>query len=409
MNESDLSIPRKSYMDWLIRWQGRPLIKVVSGVRRSGKSTLFELYRAHLLENGVGPEQIIALNFEDVAYEHLLHYRKLYDYINTLLLPDRLNYIFLDEIQHVENFEKAVDSLFIKKNCDVYITGSNAYFMSGELATLLSGRYVELQMLPLSFAEFNHCLALRGDRPRKEEAFQAYISRSSFPYLSRVAASVGEIADYLRGIYNTVLLKDIVARLRIPDVNSLENVTKFLLHNVGSRVSPAKIANTLKSEGKGIDPKTVDRYLRGLTDSLILYEAQRFNIKGRQYLSTQSKYYCVDAALRNTLVRGREGDLGHLLENIVYLELRRRDGRVHVGETAGGSEVDFVCETGDGLEYYQVAWTALDEAILRRELAPLTKIQDNYPKYLLTMDTIFSEANYQGIRKRNVLDWLLER
>jgi predicted AAA+ superfamily ATPase len=409
MAETELNIPRKSYMDWLLRWKDRQLIKVVSGVRRSGKSTLFEQYRSHLLELGVRQEQIIALNFEDVTYDELLNYRKLYDYISERLLPGQMNYIFLDEIQHVESFEKAVDSLFIKKNCDVYITGSNAYFMSGELATLLSGRYVELKILPLSFAEFCIGLEMRGETLRKDEAFQAYLSQSSFPYLSRIPTSTGETADYLRGIYNTVLLKDVVARLRIPDVNALENVTKFLLHNIGSRVSPTKIANTLKSEGKGVDPKTVDRYLRGLTDSLILYEAQRFNIKGRQYLSTQSKYYCVDTALRNILVRGRESDAGHLLENIVYLELLRRFDRVFVGETTGGGEVDFVVEIGDGLEYYQVAWTTLDESILRRELAPLNKIRDNYPKNLLTMDTVLSEANYDGIRKHSVLDWLLEK
>lgn len=408
MMESELNIPRKAYMDWLLHWKDRQLVKVVSGVRRSGKSTLFDHYRMVLIEAGVRQEQIIALNFEDVTFEDLLHYRKLYAHIEDRLLPDQMNYIFLDEIQHVEGFEKAVDSLFIKKNCDVYMTGSNAYFLSGELATLLSGRYVELKILPLSFAEFSGGREMRGEVLRKDEAFQSYLSQSSFPYLSRIPASAGETADYLRGIYNTVLLKDIVARLRIPDVNTLENVTKFLLHNVGSQVSPTKIANTLKSEGKGVDPKTVDRYLRGLTDSLILYEAQRFDIKGRQYLATRSKYYCVDVALRNTLVRGRASDAGHLLENIVYLELLRRYDRVFVGELANGSEIDFVIETSDGLAYYQVAWTAMDEGTLRRELAPLIKIQDNYPKFLLTMDVILGNANYDGIAKRNVLDWLLE-
>jgi len=324
------------------------------------------------------------------------------------LRPERMNYIFLDEIQHVASFEKAVDSLFIKSNCDVYVTGSNAYFMSGELATLLSGRYVELKMLPLSFAEFYRALALRGEEPRRDEAFHSYLTRSSFPYLARVPSSAGETADYLRGIYNTVLLKDVVARLRIPDVNALENVAKFLLHNIGSRVSPTKIAATLKSAGKGIDAKTVDRYLRGLTDSLILYEAQRFNIKGRQYLSTLSKYYCVDAALRNTLVRGAGSDAGHVLENVVYLELLRRYRRVMVGETTGGGEVDFVVESDGGFEYYQVAWSATDETVLLRELAPLRQIRDNYPKFLLTMDVVFGDSDFAGIRKRNVLDWLLE-
>ena len=408
MSDSAMNIPRPSYLDWLIRWRDRQIIKVVSGVRRAGKSTLFALFRAYLLENGARSDQIIALNFEDVAFEDLLDYRRLHDHIGERLRPERMNYIFLDEIQHVASFEKAVDSLFIKSNCDVYVTGSNAYFMSGELATLLSGRYVELKMLPLSFAEFYRALALRGEEPRRDEAFHSYLTRSSFPYLARVPSSAGETADYLRGIYNTVLLKDVVARLRIPDVNALENVAKFLLHNIGSRVSPTKIAATLKSAGKGIDAKTVDRYLRGLTDSLILYEAQRFNIKGRQYLSTLSKYYCVDAALRNTLVRGAGSDAGHVLENVVYLELLRRYRRVMVGETTGGGEVDFVVESDGGFEYYQVAWSATDETVLLRELAPLRQIRDNYPKFLLTMDVVFGDSDFAGIRKRNVLDWLLE-
>ena len=407
MPDAELHIPRQSYLDWLIRWKDRQIIKVVSGVRRSGKSTLFELYRAYLLENGVDQEQIIALNFEDIALEELLDYRQLYSHIAGRLQADRMTYIFLDEIQMVENFEKAVDSLFITKNCDVHITGSNAYFMSGELATLLSGRYVELKMLPLSFAEFHAGLLLRGVQARQDEAFQSYLTRGSFPYLSRVMATATETADYLLSIYSTVLLKDVVARLRVPDVNALENVTKFLLHNIGNRVSPAKIANTMKSAGKAIDAKTVDRYLRGLTDSLILYEARRFNIKGRQYLSTQSKYYCVDLALRNTLVRGADSDAGHLLENVVYLELLRRHQRVFVGKADDG-EVDFVTESEGGLAYYQVAWTATDESVLRRELTPLRKIKDNYPKLLLTMDTVFADGDFDGISKRNVLDWLLE-
>ncbi|EGO64691.1 ATP-binding protein [Acetonema longum] len=408
MFDSQINIPRKAYMDWLLRWKDRQIIKVVSGVRRSGKSTLFELYRSHLMQIGVAERQIIALNFEDIAYEDYLDYRKLYAFIEARLLSDRMNYIFLDEIQHVNSFERVVDSLFIKNNCDVYITGSNAYFMSGELATLLSGRYVELKMLPLSFSEFYEGLALHDRQLSKEEAFQAYLTQSSFPYLSRFPGTSAETLDYLRGVYNTVLLKDVVARLRIPDVNALENVAKFLLHNIGNKIAPTKIANTLKSDGKGVDPKTVDRYIRGLTDSLLLYEANRFNIKGRMYLSSQSKYYCVDTALRNAFVRGKESDAGHVLENVVYLELLRRSGRVFVGVADNEGEVDFVTEDGDSLAYYQVAWTALDESILHRELTPLRRIKDNHPKTLLTMDVLFSEGNYDGILKRNVLDWLLE-
>jgi predicted AAA+ superfamily ATPase len=234
------------------------------------------------------------------------------------------------------------------------------------------------------------------------------MNQGSFPYLVRFQSSPPEVLDYLHGIYNTVLLKDIVARLKIPDVNALENVTKFMLHNVGNKVSPAKIANTLKSEGKGMDQKTVDRYLRGLTDSLMLYEANRYNIKGRQYLTTHSKYYAVDVALRNTLVRGKESDAGRLLENIVYLELLRRGYRVSVGTFHDGGEVDFVAENAGNMAYYQVAATATDEGVLKRELSPLRRINDNYPKYLLTLEVMFGKADYDGIMKRNVLEWLIE-
>ena len=399
-------IERKEYLDWQVRWREQQIIKVVSGVRRCGKSTLFAIYRDWLLSQGVDERQIIAINFEDIDYEHLTGYRALYDYIKGLLLPDRMNYIFLDEIQHVEQFEKAVDSLFIKDNCDVYITGSNAYFMSGELATLLSGRYVELKMLPLSFREF--CSGLRsGAAQTNAQKFDAYLRMSSFPYALRLPGTGREVQEYLTDLYNTVLLKDVVARARIADVTSLEAVTKFLLHNIGSRVSATKIANTLKSAGKGVDQKTVDKYMRSLTDSLLIYEAARYNIKGKQYLSTQSKYYAVDVALRNTLVKGAASDIGHILENIVYLELLRRGERVFVGELEDG-EVDFVTVGPEGTVYYQVAATTLDEEVLKRELAPLQRISDNYPKLLLTLDEVFATADYDGIQKRNVLDWLLE-
>lgn len=401
-------IRRKAYLDWLICHKDKQLIKVVSGVRRCGKSTLFDIYREHLLQNGVDERQITFLNFEDVENEDFMEYRALYDHIKARLLDDRMNYIFLDEVQHVEQFEKAVNSLFLKENCDVHITGSNAYFMSGELATWLSGRYVELKMLPLSFAEF--CSGLPEDRRElsKNEKFNQYLELSSFPYVLRYHYGPKEAREYLRDIYNTVLLKDIVARLRVSDVNMLENVTKFLLHNIGNRVSPSKIAGILKSQGKGVDQKTVDRYIRGLTDSLMVYEAGRYNIRGKQFLTQQNKYYAVDVALRNILVRGKDSDIGHILENVVYLELRRRGYEVSVGQLDDGSEVDFIAVSSSNTIYYQVSASTLAEDTLKRELAPFRKISDNYPKYLLTLDEAFGDADYEGIQKRNVLDWLLE-
>lgn len=398
-------IERYEYLDWLKTWKEKQIIKVVSGVRRCGKSTLFELFREFLIENGVKQNQIISINFEDIEFEPLTEYHTLYSYITERLKSDEMNYIFLDEIQHVEHFEKAVDSLFLKENCDVYITGSNAYFMSGELATLLSGRYVELKMLPLSFKEF--CSGFEPDESLTvRDKFNLYIEQGSFPYLLKYKRTVSESKTYLRDIYNSVLLKDIVARLKISDVTTLENVTKFLLHNIGNIVSPSKIANTLVSQGKGVDQKTVDKYLRGLTDSLILYEAHRYNIKGKMFLKTNCKYYAVDTGLRNTLVRGSDSDTGHILENIVYLELIRRGYDVYVGQLDDG-EIDFVAVKENDISYYQVSATTLDEDVLKRELAPLKKVSDNYPKYLLTLDDIFSEADYDGIKKINTVKWLL--
>ncbi len=397
-------IERKQYLDWLIRWRERDIIKIVSGVRRCGKSTMFDIYRDYLLKNGVDERQIVAINFEDIEFGHLTDYRLLYEYVKPLLVPEKMTYVFLDEIQYVTGFEKAVDSLFIKPNVDLYITGSNAYFMSGELATMLSGRYVELRMLPLSFQEFSS--GLRTRELSKGQRFNAYLALGSFPYTVRFNLGEREAREYIRDIYNTVLLKDVVARLRISDVTSLENVTRFLLHNIGNKVSPTKIANTMKSAGKGVDQKTVDRYIRGLTDAMLLYEARRYNIKGKQYLTTQSKYFAVDIALRNALVASSESDIGHILENVVYLELLRRGCEVCVGEM-GDSEVDLVAVAPNKTSYFQVAATTLDESVLRRELAPLRRIPDNHPKYLLTLDEVFGEANYQGIRKVNLLDWLL--
>lgn len=386
-------IDRPEYLEWLKRWKEKQIIKVVSGVRRCGKSTLFDIYKDWLKQNGVEVTQIISINFESIEFEPLTDYHALYEHISSRLLPDKVNYIFLDEIQHVPH-------------CDVYITGSNAYFMSGELATVLTGRYVELKMLPLSFAEF--CSSLNTPETLgNTQKFNLYLIQSSFPYLAKYKVTERESNDYLRDIYNSVLLKDIVARLKISDVTTLENVTKFLFHNIGNPVSVAKIVNTLKSQGKGADQKTIGKYLHGLTDSLLLYEAPRYNLKGKMFLSTNSKYYAVDLTLRNMLVRGRDTDIGHILENIVYLELRRRGYEVYVGQF-DDIEVDFVAVSGEETIYYQVSATTLDENVLQRELTPLRKIRDNYPKYLLTLDEAFGTADYDGIKKMNVVEWLLD-
>ena len=399
-------LERTDYLNWLIRWKDNQIIKVVSGVRRCGKSTLFEIYQDYLLEEGVLSEQITAVNFEDLEFEELRDYKALYRYVESRLVPDRMNYIFLDEIQHVGDFEKAVDSLFLKKNCDVYITGSNAYFMSGELATLLTGRYVELSMMPLSFREFCDGLEDTGRSMSSGEKFDRYIRTGSFPYVLKYGYGEQEAKEYMTGIYHSILLNDIVKRLKIADVNMLEEVTRFLMHNIGNRTSPTTIAGTMISNRKKIDQKTVDRYIRGLTDSLLFYEVRRYNIKGRQFLTTMNKYYVCDVSMRNMLVRGQDSDIGHILENLVYLELRRRYAEVYVGQLEKTGEVDFVAMEEGNPVYFQVAQTTLDAGVLTRELAPLKQIKDNYPKYLLTLDEVFGEMNYDGIRKINVLKWM---
>ena len=400
-------IPRTEYLDWLCRWRDKQIIKVVSGVRRCGKSTLFTLFKQNLLKQGVDEKQIISINFEAMEFEALRDYHTLYQYINDHLQQDCKNYIFLDEVQHCTEYQKAVDSLFIKDNCDIYLTGSNAYFMSGELATVLSGRYVELKMLPLSFKEFVSSFAPENVDISIQEKFNLYLDYGSFPFLARYNSFDSDAYNYLRDVYNTIILNDIVKRLKITDVNALDKVTKFIADNIGNIVSINKIANTLKSGGKSIDNKTVEKYLQGLVDALFLYKAPRFNIKGKQLLTNMPKYYIVDIGMRNILIRNKESDIGHIIENLAYLELMRRGYDVYVGDIDKG-EVDFVAIKNNQTEYYQISATTLNPDTLARELAPLQSVQDNYPKYLLTLDELFGEANYNGIQKKNLIKWLLE-
>lgn len=410
-----IRIDRKEYLDFLVKSKDRQIIKVVSGVRRCGKSTLFEIYKDFLLENGVEKNQIISINFEDMDYEELTDYKKLYEYIKSKMIGDKKNYIFLDEIQHVDKFEKVVDSLFIKENTDLYITGSNAYFMSSELATLLSGRYIELKMLPLSFKEYYQAKLEYEKMEQKEnrisktliQYYNEYIVNSSFPYALQLDSDLKNIHEYLSGIYNSVLLKDIVARLKISDVMRLESVVKYIFDNIGNLTSLSKIANTLTSMGRKTDAKTIEKYIRGLTDSLLVHEVSRYNIKGKEFLSTLSKYYVADLGLRQMILGNRNIDMGHILENVIYLELLRRKGNVYVGQF-DKNEIDFVVINSNEIEYYQVALTVLDENTLKRELDAFKNIKDNYPKYLITLDDVMVNTDYDGIKVVNALEWLLE-
>lgn len=382
----------------------KAIIKVITGVRRCGKSTLMQLFQKELLQSGVSEKQIISINFEDYDFVELRNAKALYQHVVARLVEGTPNYVFLDEIQHVDNYADVVDALFVKENVDLYITGSNAYLLSSEIATLLSGRYVELQLLPLSFKEYVNATGNANDLERK---YADYITFSSFPYAMAFDREVQMTNDYLRGIYSTIVLKDVMHRHSIGDAMMLENVMAFMADNIGNTLSVKKIADTLTSSGRKVDVKTIEKYLSALCQSFILYPAKRYNIKGRQLLKTMEKYYLVDVALRNTLLGSANADFGRILENVVYLELLRRYPNVYIGKT-DAFEIDFVAVNMQEVAYYQVAATVRDEATLERELHPLKMVKDNYPKTVLSLD-VAPVAYHNGIKIQNVLDWLLEQ
>lgn len=395
-------IQREEYLNKLIALKDKKIIKVVTGVRRCGKSKLLEMYRQWLLEQGVEEERIVSINFEDLDFEDLTDYRKLHTYLKEHLVKDNMTYIFLDEIQNVEQFPKVVDSLYIKDNVDIYITGSNAHMLSSEIATLLSGRYIQIEMLPLSFKEYMISTGSMNDRGIK---YVDYLQNSSFPYTLELEGQSDEIRNYLEGLYNTIVVKDIINHSKISEPMMLKSILKFIFDNIGNPLSSKKIADTMTSSGRKIDTRTVEKYLDALTESYIIYQAKRYNIKGKQYLKTLEKYYVVDIGLRLMLLGSKQIDAGRILENIVYLELLRRGYDVYVGKV-DEFEVDFVAQNGKGTTYFQVALSVRDEKTLERELRSLRAIKDHYPKILLTMDDD-PEVHYDGIRRINARDWLL--
>lgn len=396
-------IVREAYLNKLIALKDKQLIKVITGVRRSGKSTLLEIFQEYLVGHGIEREQIISINFEDYEYRYLRNPDQLYQYIKERLSENSYTYIFLDEIQHVDNFQEVVDGLYIKKNVDIYITGSNANMLSGELATLLSGRYVEISILPLSFKEYAENVA---DNKTLMQKYNDYITYGSFPYVLELEKNPGEVQDYIEGIYNTVVVKDIIGRKRVTDPMMLESIVLFTLDNIGNQLSTKKIADTMTSAGRKIDVRTVEKYINSLQECYILYQARRYNIKGKQLLRSLEKYYAVDMGLRYAMLGSKAFDVGHVLENVVYLELLRRGYKVYVGKV-DELEVDFVSVKPQGITYFQVSATVRDSKTLERELASLKAINDSHPKYLLTLDED-PDANYDGIIRTNVLNWLMQ-
>ena len=400
-------IERNEYLNVLKRFKDKELIKVITGIRRCGKSTLLEMYKDYLLDSGIIEDQIISINLEDLKYNFIEDYMSLYNYICDNLKANKKNYVFIDEVQKINEFQKAVDSLYIKKNVDLYITGSNANLLSSELATLLSGRYIEIKMLPLSFKEYKDAYKdLNND-----ELYQKYISYGSLPYTTNLDTE-DDVSMYLSSIYNDIIIKDVMARKKIQDETMLRSVANFAMDNIGSLVSTNNIANTMASDGRDINVRTVERYLEGFTESFFLYKASRYDIKGKQYLKTGEKYYVSDLGLRYFILGRKIGDYGHVLENVVYLELLRRGYDVFIGKV-DEYEIDFVALNNDGKIYVQVAETlkgtdANDTKILDRELRSLKKIDDNYEKIILTSDKT-PLANEEGIKIRNVYDWLLDK
>lgn len=396
-------VKREEYLAKLRQLKDKRIIKVITGVRRSGKSTLLELFKRELLELGTMGEQVQSYNFEDMGLT--VDVTKLHQEIRRRLVPNQKNYIFLDEIQNIKDWEKLADSLFIRDDVDLYLTGSNAFMLSGELATLLSGRYIEVSILPLSFKEY---LELHNDKTDLTNKFADYMWNGGFPQSFEMFEQSAQLGvDYLRGIYTTIILKDVVTRDGADDAEALENILKFAFQNIGSLVSPNKIADYMKANYRTIDPRKVERLLSVSKDGFILYAVDRFDIKGKELLQTQQKYYLVDTGLRRVLLgQSTSQDTGHILENVVYLELLRRGYQVWTGKTKSGKEVDFVARNYEGeLEYYQVTETMRGDETRKRELAALNNIDDHNRKYIITLDA--GKQNHNGIQQINAVDWLL--
>ena len=399
-------IERTEYLEQLKRFKDKDLIKVVTGIRRCGKSTLFSLFINYLKEIGIKDKQIININLEDADY-NFNNYKELYNYVNKQIDSKKQYYIFLDEVQNVPMFQKAVDSLYIKKNVDVYITGSNAFLLSGELATLLSGRYVEIKLLPLSFKEY--LSAFNDGNKSRYEYFLDYMKYGGMPgNIAIIQEEPKDLDTYLEGIFSTIVYKDIITRNNIKDKMLLENVLKFIFDSIGSPISTKRISDTLTSKGIPTSNHTVENYISAFIESFLIYKAERFDVKGKNLLARDYKYYVVDQGLRSYLLgKKADNDMGHILENIVYLELLRRGYKVYVGKV-DDLEVDFVAQSRDELKYFQVALSVRDDKVLERELRALQKTGDHYPKYLITYDMDL-EADYDGITKINVVDWLLNK
>ena len=398
-------IRRDSYMKQLIEFKDKKLIKVITGMRRCGKSTLLDMFEEELIKVGISVNSIIRINFESMKYDQIKDYNILYNYLLERIDKESRTYILLDEIQQVEGWEKAINSLTLDYDTDIYLTGSNAYLLSSELSTLLSGRYVEIKMLPFSFKEYISAED-GGEQKTLDEKFESYLKYGGLPAVINLDQKDSVISMFLSGIYHTVVMKDIVQRNAVKDIALLENVIRFVLHNIGSTVSPKKISDFINSEGRKTTSETIDNYLHMLEKAYIFYSAGRFDIKGKQYLKTLKKYYIADMGLRNAILGYRDTDYGHVVENIVYLELIRRGYKVSIGKYYD-FEIDFIAENQSERIYFQVTASLLNEAVAEREFRGLEAIPDHFEKRVITMDKSFLNTK-NGIKCQNVIEFLLE-
>lgn len=423
LKQEPIMIERPEYIKKLLPFKDKKLIKIITGVRRCGKSTMFELYQAELKKQGVKPEQIQSINLEDLDNEHLRDYHKLYKQILANLVPDKQNYVFLDEIQVVPEFGQIVNSLYLKGNIDIYLTGSNSKVQSKDIASKIEREYVTIPMFPLSFKEYITAWQNPMNLGSYDDLFDDYLIYSSFPHtlsfrtynhVSNRGDGVqiplysgwnkGAVRRYLNDLYEKIVLKDIVENKKISDTGRLESVIKFMADNISKETSINNIANTMTANGRKIDNKTVESYIDAFCDSFVLYKTNRYDVKGKEILKTQNKYYLVDMGLRHFLLGDKKSDSGKMLENVVYLELLRRGYNVYIGKV-GNKEVDFVAEGPDGTEYYQISDTIRGEDTFAREVASLEAIDDHYPKFILTRD--YETSTHNGIKIRNVLEWLV--
>ncbi|MDR2424194.1 MAG: ATP-binding protein [Prevotellaceae bacterium] len=402
-------VQREKELERLRGLRGANLIKVITGIRRAGKSTLFKQFQRELLASGVDERNIISLNFEEMQNEPLLERHVLHDYITMRADKGAKNYVFLDEVQNVNEFERLVDSLFVKDYIDLYITGSNAYFLSSDLATLLTGRYLEIRVSPFSYKEYLSGYANKSFEKGRMEIFDDFMTFGGLPETLNLfnVGQGGEIMNYIRTVFSTIVETDVMKRNKVKSKTDFELVTRFLLDSVGKIVSPNNIAAYMTSGGNKIDNETVKNYLDVLCDAFLFHKVQRYDIKGKKLLQTLNKYYTSDVGFISALLGKSAGvDRGYLLENIVFIELQRRYTEIYIGKNTE-TEIDFlVRDTNKNIRYFQVSLTVRDAATLRRELRPLETIRDHNPKYLLSLDP--EEPVHNGIVQRNVVKWLLE-